>query len=576
MKKKWILGIFFANIFLGSNIAQVTNSSIFGSPLKIPLNISGGFGEIRTNHIHSGIDLRTGGEIGKTVYAAADGFISRIKIEPGGFGKAIYIDHPEGYTTVYAHLDALRDDINEYVKQKQYENQLFPIDLFPQKTDFVIKKGDSIAYSGNSGGSQGPHLHFEIRETVKQSPIQPLMFNFPIIDTEAPSFYSLTIYPMSNTSMVAGSSRKVNFQVIRKEQGFIPKTDNVITCRGPIGVGTEVFDAVDTNANRTGFYMLTMKVDSILVYKNEIASFSFGESRYVNSMIDFAEYMKSRKKITKLYIDPNSKLSVYKANVNRGIIEFTDTLTHNVEVTAFDTYGNKSNLNFKLKFQNNSLAVTGSKDTCYRTFAYNKENVFIKDSLRLIVPLNALYSDLCLKYSERPRKTGYYSKTYQIGESSIPFQYPFEVSIKPTGLSPALMEKALIVRMDDSFPTNVGGTIEKGYIKGKTYIMGSFAVTIDTTPPQISVHKGFTTNYQGIKKTYIAFRITDNLSGIETYKGFIDGKWALFDYDAKRSLLVHLLDTSRFEYNSNTKIRIEVTDSKNNSATLETKYKPVN
>ncbi len=573
MKKKWILAIFFTKVSLCSILGQPASNSMFISPMKIPLNISGGFGEIRTNHIHSGIDFRTGGEIGKTVYASAGGFISRIKIEPGGFGKAIYIDHPEGYTSVYAHLDALRPDIESYVKQKQYENKLFPLDVFPQKTDFVIKQGDSIAYSGNSGGSQGPHLHFEIRETVKQSPIQPLLFKLPVVDTKAPSFYGLTIYPLSKDSRVAGSGRKVNYQIIQAGNDFKPKA-GLITVRGPVGIGAEVFDAVDSNASRTGFYMLTLKIDSNLIYKNEIASFAFGESRYINSMIDYAEYMKTRRKITKLFVDPNNKLSVYKTMVNRGEINLQDTLTHDIEITASDAYGNKSNLRFKIKAQSVLTPSDTFDDKCFRYFPFQKENIFSTDSFKLLVPSNALYKDLCLKYSEKPRRQGFNSKIYQVGDSSTPFQFPFEISIKPQGLTLALMEKALVVRLDNNYANSIGGTIEKGFIKGKTYIMGSFAVTLDTTPPRISVAHGFSTYYQRIKKTYIAFRITDNLSGIRDYNGYINGEWALFEYDAKRDLMIHQLDETRFQYNSNTTIRIEVSDSKNNKTTLETKYRP--
>jgi hypothetical protein len=572
MKKKWILGLIFTNISLCGSFGQPTNSALFGPPLKIPLNISGGFGEIRTNHIHSGVDFRTGGEIGKTVISSADGFISRIKIEPGGFGKAIYIDHPEGYTTVYAHLDALRADINEFVKQKQYDNQLFPLDVFPKKTDFVIKRGDSIGFSGNSGSSQGPHLHFEIRETVKQSPLQPLLFKFPVLDTRPPSFYSLSVYPLSKQSMIAGNNRKIYLPVIRIGKNYTIKNE-IITFSGPIGFGTEVFDAIDSNASRTGIYMLIMKIDSAVVYKKEIASFSFAESRYINSMIDYAEYIKSRKKTTKLYVDPNNKLSLYKTLVNKGIVDFRDSLVHQVEITAFDTYGNKSSLIFKVRFKDSPVAKELS-DTCQRTLPFNKENTFTRDSFRVVIPLNALYNDLCLKFSERPQRVGYNSKIYQIGDSSIPFQFPFEISIKPTGLTPALMEKALLVRLDNNALINIGGTAEKDYIKGRTYIMGSFAVTLDTTPPRIAFAHGFSTYYQGIRKTYIAFKITDNLSRIRDYSGFIDGQWALFEYDAKRNLLIHELDTKRFRYTGNTSIRIEVSDSKNNKSTLQTKYRP--
>lgn len=574
MKKKWISGIFFTHIFISSTFSQTTGYPMFTPPLQPPLSISGGYGEIRTNHIHSGMDLRTGGEIGKTVYAAGDGFISRIKVEPGGFGKAIYIDHPNGYTTVYAHLDAFRDDITEYVRKQQYDNQLFPIDVFPKKTDFIIKRGDSIAYSGNSGGSEGPHLHFEIRETVKQSPQQPLLFNIPLTDTKAPSFYSLTAYPLDAVSTVAGKSSKVSFQVTHKNGDFTLNPDRVISFSGNIGFGAEVFDAVDSSAGRTGFYRLMMKVDSTIVYVNEISSFGFSESRYVNSMIDYAEYMKSRKKITKLYVDPNNKLSTFKTLINKGILNIKDTLVHSVEITASDVNNNTSNLSFQIRYQENTSPNPMVSDSCNQYFSYMKENNFTTNNFKLFIPLNALYKDLCLKFSEKPKKIGYFSRIYQVGDSSIPFQFPLEISIKPENLPPALQKKAIVVRLDNNNPNSIGGAVENGYIKGKTYILGNFALTVDTTPPRILPHKGFTTNYQGIKRSYITFRISDNLSGISTYKGFINGKWALFEYDLKNGLLVHQIDESRFQYNTKTNIRIEVSDSKDNTATFETKYRP--
>jgi hypothetical protein len=248
---------------------------------------------------------------------------------------------------------------------------------------------------------------------------------------------------------------------------------------------------------------------------------------------------------------------------------------HEAEIAAMDAYGNRSSLRFKIRFNHSAVAAEEKTELsdCTRTFSYQKENVYENGNFRFYVPANALYDNLCVKYSESPKKTGYFSKIYRVGDSSIPFQYPFEISIKPEGLTPALMEKAAVVRLDNNYPNYIGGTIEKGFVKGKTYIMGNFAVTLDTVAPRISVSKSFSTNYQGIKKSYIAFRITDNLSGIRDYNGFIDGKWALFEYDAKDDLLIHQLDPSRFEYTSNTTIKIVVTDDKGNTTTLETKYR---
>ncbi|NJK97905.1 MAG: hypothetical protein HC905_26025 [Bacteroidales bacterium] len=221
--------------------------------------------------------------------------------------------------------------------------------------------------------------------------------------------------------------------------------------------------------------------------------------------------------------------------VNKGILDIKDTLVHQVEVIAADAYGNQSSLSFRIKYQEYDNPPELNADSCFRYFSFLKENSFSTDSFRLTIPLNALYKDLCLKFTQKPQRTGYSSKIYQVGDSYVPVQYPFEISIKPN-LPPTLLEKALIVRLDNNNPNSIGGTIENGFIKGRTYIMGNFTVTIDTTPPRILPFGSFSTYYQRIKKTYIAFKITDNLAGIRDYNGYIDGKWALFEFDAKKTL----------------------------------------
>jgi len=576
MKKSWLLIIILTKISINFIYGQNLTDSLFISPIKIPLKVSGGFGELRSNHIHSGVDFRTNSKIGEPVYASANGFISRIKVEPGGYGKAVYIEHPSGYTTVYAHLDAFREDINAYVRKNQYEVQKFPVDLFPEKNEILIKQGDIIAFSGNSGGSSGPHLHFEFRDTKTQMPIHPFIFKIPVKDTSAPSFYSLEFYPLSGKSKINGRSKKLTSPVIINKRVFLSKLDT-IKITGPIGIGTEVFDAIDTGSNKTGYFSLQMDLDSVTIFRNEISSFGFNETRYVNSLIDYREYFNTGKKISKLFIDPNNKLSTYRENINRGIIDISDTLPHKIKITATDVSKNSSTISFIIKLDKKKYPETKiTTDTCTRLFSYKTDNSYRTDSFKLYIPDNALYTDYCFKYFTLPQKSGYYSKIYQVKEYDTPFQYPIEISIKPSGISDSLLKKAIIARLDENnFAYSIGGIFENNFLKAKTYFLGNFTIIIDTIAPKISPLRNFTTEYQGIRKEYIAFKITDNLSGIRIYSGFINDQWALFEYDAKNNLLTHQLDSSRFEYSTETNIKIEVSDLKDNVSSFTTKFKPI-
>ncbi len=231
------------------------STSLFHPPLKIPMYLSGNFGEIRSDHFHSGIDIKTQGSTGHHVFAIESGYVSRIKVQANGYGKSIYLAHPDGHTSVYGHLDRYREDVEAYVKEQQYRRKSHQLDLYLEPGDFKVEKGAFIAYSGNSGGSMGPHLHFEIR-TANQHPTNVLEYGFPIKDNIAPRFKGLYIYPLEKNARVNGSSEKQFFELVIDQGIYTIPWGTRIEVEGKIGIGVEVYDYLNGASNRCGVYTL--------------------------------------------------------------------------------------------------------------------------------------------------------------------------------------------------------------------------------------------------------------------------------------------------------------------------------
>ncbi|MCD4698124.1 MAG: M23 family metallopeptidase, partial [Bacteroidales bacterium] len=255
---------------------------VFISPLDIPIKLSGTFGELRSNHFHSGIDIKTGEKTGLNIYTIADGFISRIKIQSGGYGKALYVTHPNGYVSVYGHLNKYNDNINEFVIKEQYRRQSFEIDLYLKEGQISVSQGEIIAYSGNSGRSGGPHLHFEIRDEKSQKPINPLLFGYEVTDRVKPLINLLKVYPMSNIDQINGKNTSAIYYPIANKGNYKLKYSDTIKITGSAYFGLNCFDPFNRGLNKNGVYSIKMFVDSSLVYAHKLETFSFDETRYIN------------------------------------------------------------------------------------------------------------------------------------------------------------------------------------------------------------------------------------------------------------------------------------------------------
>jgi hypothetical protein len=561
MIRFFIFGLLFFNTL--NDIPK--NKSIFISPVKIPQLLSANFGELRIDHFHSGLDIKTQGVTGKEVVASADGYIYRISITPGGFGNALYIRHSSGYSTVYGHLDRFVPEIEKYVKAQQYEKKSFQITLFPSKEQFPVKQGELIAFSGNSGGSGGPHLHFEIRKSDSEKPINPLLFEFGMVDNIRPVIEKLVVYPINHSTLINDQNiiKKIN---VAGGHGMysVPHKD-AITISGLAGFGIKAYDLLNDSPNRCAVYSIELLIDSTSIFKYTMDSFSFDESRYVNSHIDYETYMKENTYIERVYVQPGDKLNVYKDVINRGLFNFNDNKLHRAEIIATDANNNKSVLSFQIKAQSEKpQPVIRSIDKNIQVMPYNKTNKFSSENISLNIPAGALYDTLYFTYKKEKGTYDMYSDLHYIDDKFTPVHKAYSLSIKPTSVPAGKESKMLIVQLeDDQKKTGVNSIWNEGYLSADVLSFGRFYIGMDTIAPAISAN-GFVTGENLTGRKDIRIKITDELSGIKSYVASIDGNWALFEYDQKNDMLIYKFDEERITKGSKHNLSLKVTDNKDN------------
>lgn len=511
----------------------------FRSPMDIPLYLAGNFGELRTNHFHAGIDIKTQGVEGKNIYASAKGHVSRIKIQHGGYGKIIYIDHPNGYTTTYAHLKEFSTRIDSFIKVEQYKNESFTINWYPDSGLIPISKGEIIALSGNTGGSGGPHLHFEIRETISEHAMNVLMFGMPIKDNIAPIIKGVRIYPLEDASLVNNQTAPIYLGAYKSGTNYKISSTPIVTNK--IGFGVETLDRINGSGNRCGVFEIKLTVDGNIVYEHKMDRVPFEESRYLNSHTDY-HYRKTKKKwIHKSYIEPNNQLSIYRTAEQNGIINFNDTLLHKVEYTISDVSGNVSKLNFNVKA--NKLLKQQTKAiprNFTKSMEYHTDNEYSAKGVLIKIPEGALYDDIDFNYKTSPHPKKRWSDIHHIHSDLTPLHKPAEVYIKCDFPSSIPQEKLVAVRKTSSghLAGVQIGEYAVGYYSFKTKYFGSFYIFHDIVAPTIkplNIYSGKNIANQ----SKFDFTITDNLSGIKSYNCYIDGKWVLMEYDYKRKRLTH-------------------------------------
>ncbi len=538
--------LFFFILISQMSMAQSSKypADYFRPPLDIPMYLSGTFGELRSNHFHAGIDIKTQGVEGKAVYAIADGYVSRIKISRGGYGKALYVTHPNGFVSVYGHLKHFNDSIQRYIVAEQYKNKSFEIQRYPDKGVLMVKKGQLIAFSGNTGGSQGPHLHFEIREEKSQFPVNPLFFkSIKVKDYFRPKITRLAIYPVDENAFINGQQDTVFYTVEGWGLEHRLKGDPKIAVSGNISFGLSTFDLMNDIPNKNGIYDLSLSIDSSKVFGLRMDRLSFNTTRYINSLIDYGYYQQKRNRLIRTQIDTNNRLFNYRGVLNNGIVRFDDSLQHQAVFTVEDVYGNISSLAFELQshpldsgfIKKNLLSYSDA-----HFFHYSNKNHFVAEGIEAHFPANAFYQSFVLTYSRDSMSKTTYSPIHSLGNPFIPIHKSYNLSLVADGIDEKLKPKMYIAYINDKGESGyLGGKWDANKITVSARLFGSFALMADSLKPEIKA-----VNFSKGKAvgSTIKVRIKDEQSGIKTYNGYLNGDWILMEYDAKKNLLFYTLD----------------------------------
>ncbi|XLS30401.1 M23 family metallopeptidase [Flavobacteriaceae bacterium M23B6Z8] len=555
----------FILLFLVSQSLFAQNTyppDLFRSPLDIPVYLSGTFGELRSNHFHSGIDIKTRQREGLPVYAIGDGYISRIKISPWGFGKAIYITHPDGnYTSVYAHLRSFNKELQAYIKKLQYDKKSYSVEVYPDPNAIKVSKGNIIAYSGNSGSSGGPHLHFEIRDS-SQRPINPLHFGIQVKDAISPTVNSLYAYTFDQKSQVNKSNKPIQININEEAPNrFIADT---ISASGKIGFGINTFDRQSGTYNKNGVYEVAMKVNGKPYFSYNLEKFSFSETRYINAHIDYEYYRSRKSRIQKLYRWPKNPLSIYRNNTNDGIIEVQVGSNMLIEIQITDFEGNTSDIIIPVKGKVADIERPTEIKTTDRFLRASIDNIYELNSASVYFPAGTFYENFYIDIKE-------HDSVLRIHHDKVPVHKRYQITMDITDYPAELKGKLFIASVSDKGEVYYETTKRKeNALTAKTRSLGDFKIVADTTAPTVKP-KNFKKNKWLSNYRYLKLRIEDDLSGIDSYTATMNGKWILMEYDPKTKTLTYDFEDLEFKETKHY-LEVVVTDNVGNNTTFTSTF----
>lgn len=569
MKHHFLLvGLLLTASIWSSKGQKIYPQGYFQAPMDTPLLLSAPFGSLRDNHFHSGMDIRTNEKVGLPVYAVADGYVARVKYSAVGYGKAVYVNHPNGFTSVYGHLQNAAGELADYIKQYQYEQERFEFDHFPISGKLKVKKGQIIGWSGNSGTSTGPHLHFEIRDTRTEHIINPQLFGIKVFDQYSPIIKKIVLYSLQSNAPLAFADYTCNNNTLILQDSVAVFKDTIDLPPGIWGFGVEAVDFLHNPDKEYSIYRMACFMDGKKYYEHKLDRFAFDQTKCINVHIDYARYKLEKTRYQKCFKDDGNRIGIYNYLRNRGRCLIVDTLCHEVLVEVSDFEGYTHKVKFILK-ANASLSlpkepvvanlitiVLPSKSFSYRT-----------GEIEINIPAGALYDTLPFGLSVSERKPNTYSSTFQVHYPTTPLASSIGLSIKPVGYSEQQVSKLLVASVTSSGGfSSAGGGYENGKVHTRISNFGTFAVVADSIPPQVKI---LNSDKAGIvtDSTVLLVRIVDQLSGIASYSAKLNGKWILMEYDAKNDELSYFFD-QKTVFNQKQDFVLTVSDKKGNTSEI--------
>jgi hypothetical protein len=551
---RFFLRILFTLLFISNVNFLISQEIDFHSPIDAPFDLSGTFGEFRSR-FHTGIDFKSRGVQGQKIFSIEDGFVSRIEVNNYGYGKVLYIDHPNGYTSVYAHLRNFSPELNKYIKSELYKSKTNSIKKFPKKNELTVNKGSVIGYSGNTGRSFGPHLHFEVRETKNQNALNPLMFNYKYIDKERPIIRGLYIINEDKSLVRKLPARKKISKL--NDSTYI---SDLVEYNGKIGVGLDIYDIQYKNLyNQNGIYKIELFIDSILSYSYKMDKIKFSENHYKKIMYDYLSLVEKNKKVLKIYTPRNSNLSFLKNNSFNGIINSDTYKDNSVTIKISDWNKNSSYIKFRLK-----SVTTKSEDISYQGIEVlkNQDYTLNKNSSIIEINKNTFYDDLLLNIS-------YDSDTLDLGKEKNPFRSSLRVKLPHKIIDTMQLRQSFVGKIINDRVSYLSSKKNNSYIYANTSSLGRYIISRDTLEPEIKpINFKNNANIKG--KRSLRLRLKDELSGIKKYSSYINGIWALFEYEPKSNLIFHNLSDGIIN-NGENELIIKYEDGVGNKGIYKTK-----
>ena len=503
----------------------------FRNPLDIPIFLAGNFGECRPGHFHSGVDIKTLGKENQPVHAAADGYVSRIKMEKGGFGHGLYITHPDGYTTLYAHLNDFAPAIQKYLREQQYEKKHWDVDLQLPPAMFPVKKGQLIAYSGNTGASTAPHLHFEIRDNKTEHPLNPELFGLPIIDHTPPEPAEVAVYNLpasiyEQSPVITALKKKGSVYGLQKSN------DTLLTEAGILGIGINADDYMDGSDNTIAFLTAALYMDGVLQSEIRLDDIGYDVTRYVNAYADYKTKEQHGKWIQCFFKLPGNRLdNIYPfLNDHKGGIDATDRQTHEIKITITDDRNNTSKILFYIRPTLSPAHLAAAQGA---SFMANQPNKFSNENVLFSLDERQLYNDINFIFESEPDAAAYSSR-YMLHYSYVPIHHYFDLQVNTNKPVPASLKSKIAMMYTDGKDVDGRAAVEtdNGWYKAAVRNFGTYWLAVDTVPPIITPAQKKNSNLSKAKQ--ISFEVKDAMTSVKNFSGFLDGKWICFEQHGNR------------------------------------------